>query len=125
MNDRDELARELFIADNFNQPREQSIVDWQWFMETPRFAVRIDRYKAMAEGVIAAGYRKVSAEPPAWHHTPEPEGVQIVSDDTDDDGDDSSRWARTMDGQWKGYKNGGKVYLEWVELERRWGPITW
>lgn len=56
--ERDELARELFIADNFNQPREQSIVDWQWFMETPRFAVRIERYKAMAEGVITAGYRK-------------------------------------------------------------------
>lgn len=54
--ERDELARELFIADNFNQPREQSIVDWQWFMETPRFAVRIERYKAMAEGVIAAGF---------------------------------------------------------------------
>jgi hypothetical protein len=54
--ERDELARELFIADNFNQPREQSIVDWQWFMETPRFAVRIERYKAMAEGAIAAGF---------------------------------------------------------------------
>lgn len=58
MSDKDELARELFIADNFNQPREQSIVDWQWFMETPRFAVRIERYKAMAEGVITAGYAK-------------------------------------------------------------------
>lgn len=56
--ERDEMARELFIADNFNQPREQSIVDWQWFMETPRFTVRIERYKAMAEGVISAGYAK-------------------------------------------------------------------
>lgn len=26
--------------------------------------------------------------------------------------------------EWKGYKNGGKVYLDWPELLRRWGPLT-
>lgn len=56
-----ELALELFVADNFKQPREQSIVDWEWFEKTPRFVHRIDHYKAMAEGAIAAGYRKVEA----------------------------------------------------------------
>lgn len=56
---RDELARELFIADNFNQPREQSVVDWDWFVSTPRFAVRVEHYKNMAEGAIANGWAKV------------------------------------------------------------------
>lgn len=43
---------------------------------------------------------------------------------TDDDYDcDSSRWGRTVNGEWKGYKNGGKVYLDWSELARRWGPL--
>lgn len=37
---------------------------------------------------------------------------------------DSPRWVRTFHGEWKGYKNGGKVYLGWEELTRRWGPLT-
>ena len=39
-------------------------------------------------------------------------------------GNDSARWGRTAQGEWKGYKDGGKVYLEWAELVRRWGPLT-
>lgn len=58
MNARDELALELFIADNHAQPREQSIVDWEWFNATERFRGRIEHYKVMALGVIDAGYRK-------------------------------------------------------------------
>lgn len=80
----------------------------------------------LADELIAAGYGLLPVEPVAWHHTPEPEGVQVVNDDTDNEGEDQNRWARTNNGTgWKGYKNGGSVYLEWEELERRWGPITW
>lgn len=56
--ERDELAQELFIADNANQPREQSIIDWQWLNDTEQFRYRVERYKDMAAGVIASGYRK-------------------------------------------------------------------
>lgn len=56
--ERDDLAREIFIADNHKQPREQSIVDWDWFNETPRFTVRVDHYKDLADGLIAAGYTR-------------------------------------------------------------------
>lgn len=39
--------------------------------------------------------------------------------------EDSPEWHRTMDGQeWKGHKGGGKDYLTWPELVRRWGPLT-
>lgn len=78
----------------------------------------------IAAVILNAGYGKLPAEG-VWHSTPEPEGVLVVNDDTDNEGEDSNRWGRTFDGQWKGYKDGGKVYLEWAELERRWGPITW
>lgn len=57
---RDDLAREIFIADNSNQPREQSIIDWEWFESTPRYAVRIERYKEMAAALIAIGWTKPS-----------------------------------------------------------------
>lgn len=57
---------------------------------------------------------------------PPPEEVTGVRDYTGNgeyDTEDSSHWARTPSG-WKGYKNGGKVYLDWEELTRRWGPLT-
>jgi hypothetical protein len=42
----------------------------------------------------------------------------------------SNAWGRVTgrNGEWKGYKDGGKVYLDWAELTRRWGPlvaVTW
>ncbi len=56
---------------------------------------------------------------------PEPEpDVIVVLDGTDSDGEDNPDWGRTYDGDWKGYKNGGKVYLDWAELVRRWGPVS-
>ncbi|AYN55822.1 hypothetical protein PP635_gp43 [Arthrobacter phage Auxilium] len=58
-NHRDELALELFIGDNGNQPREQSIVDWQWFNETVRYRGRVENYKVMADAILAAGYRRI------------------------------------------------------------------
>ena len=56
--ERDELAMELFIVDNHKQSREQSVVDWEWFTESPKFGVRVENYKTTADGLIAAGYRK-------------------------------------------------------------------
>ena len=55
----------------------------------------------------------------------EPESVTGLRDYTDGDCDDCSPyWGRTYSGEWKGYKDGGKVYLDWAELVRRWGPLT-
>lgn len=118
MSARDELAREIFIADNAKH-RDQAAAEWATG-ERPEYVYGI------ADGLLAAGYGKLPEVSVAWHHTPEPEGVQVVNDDTDNEGEDQNRWARTNNGTgWKGYKNGGSVYLEWEELERRWGPITW
>ena len=67
----------------------------------------------------------MSAESCTWDiGDPEPPAdVLAVNDGTDNDGEDSPSWGRTYDGDWKGYKNGGKVYLSWSELVRRWGPV--
>jgi hypothetical protein len=55
----------------------------------------------------------------------EPVGVTVVEDYMHGWADeDSSRWDRTTQGGWKGYKDGGKRYLKWAELVRRWGPVT-
>lgn len=64
--------------------------------------------------------------PRAWDiGAPEPDAVTGVHDGTDGDCDGCSpSWGRTYQSQWKGYKDGGKVYLEWAELVRRWGPVT-
>lgn len=51
--ERDELALELFIADNRKQPREVSIADW-WCCQ----GFEAWHYKDMATGAIAAGWRK-------------------------------------------------------------------
>jgi hypothetical protein len=54
----DELALELFIGDNFNQAREQSIEDWQHFHAMNKYYRGVEHYKAMAGHVLAIGYRK-------------------------------------------------------------------
>lgn len=65
-----------------------------------------------------------SDQPRGWDiGDPEPEGVGSVHDGTDGDEGCSPSWGRTYDGEWKGYKDGGKVYLDWAELVRRWGPV--
>lgn len=58
-----------------------------------------------------------------------PDDVIGVSDYTAPDSDtsydpDAPTWGRTAQHGWKGYKNGGKTYLDWAELVRRWGPVT-
>lgn len=58
MKARDELALELFIGDNFNQPREASIADWEYFHAEGRFQGRVEPYEVMADAVLTAGYRK-------------------------------------------------------------------
>lgn len=60
---------------------------------------------------------------------PPPADVIAVWDCMSEFGDDdASRWGRTTRntdgwGDWKGYKDGSKVYLPWAELVRRWGPV--
>jgi len=56
----DELALELFIGDNHNQSRGQSVIDWNWLNDTDRFRGRIEHYKVMAEHILAIGYKRVS-----------------------------------------------------------------
>lgn len=58
MSERDELAMELFIGDNFNQPREASIADWEYFQDSNNFQGRVEHYEVMAGHILAAGYRK-------------------------------------------------------------------
>lgn len=65
-------------------------------------------------------------QPTSWDiGDPEPPAdvIGVMDDFADDDEEDSPRWGRTHSGDWKGYKNGGKVYLPWAELVRRWGPV--
>lgn len=55
MNARDELAREIFIADNAGQSREESTKDWAAYTAgsgTDTYAHNI------ADGLLAAGYAK-------------------------------------------------------------------
>lgn len=75
-----------------------------------------------------------TSAPRAWDQgdeaTPPPPEVIAVFDytaPTASDGVDSAAWGRVVGSEgreWKGYKNGGKVYLSWPELLRRWGPVT-
>jgi hypothetical protein len=58
VNEREELALELFIGDNSNQPRETSIQDWTWFRVAGKAQGQVEHYKAMAAHILAAGYRK-------------------------------------------------------------------
>lgn len=55
MNQREELALEIFIADNSNQPREQSIQDWEVYRSGHQ---DFTYTHSIADGLIAAGYRK-------------------------------------------------------------------
>lgn len=65
----------------------------------------------------------------------QPDDVVIMADHTAEgmvrDDHDSWTWGRVSapdrsggGSVWKGYKNGGKVYLDWLELLRRWGPLA-
>ena len=59
MSEQDDLAMELFIGDNFNQPRESSIQDWEYFHAEQRFTGRVEHYQTMAAHALTIGYRKV------------------------------------------------------------------
>lgn len=58
MSGRDELALELFVGDNGNQPRETSIADWEHFLAEDKFHRGVEHYKALAEYALDAGFRK-------------------------------------------------------------------
>jgi len=68
MNARDELALELFIGDNGNQPRESSIQDWIWFKVSGKQQGQVEHYKAMADHALAAGYVKADHTEYALDH---------------------------------------------------------
>lgn len=55
---------------------------------------------------------------------PEPEDVWgVLSDFVDDDYDNPILFGKTYDGEWKTYLNGGKMYLDWDDVVRRFGPV--
>ena len=61
---------------------------------------------------------------------PEPEDVQKLVDYRVDDYEPdcpegwSPYWSRTEHHGWKGYTDGGKSYIRWDELARRYGPLS-
>lgn len=55
---RDELARELFITDNSNQPREQSLADWYWLEDADHYRVGGQRYKDVAARILSTANTK-------------------------------------------------------------------
>lgn len=87
---------------------------------------------ALGVAVVFGGDGMSQADSPTAARTwdwgdPEPQDVIAVEDYAECDpvwDDDTSRWGRTPGGEWKGYKNGGKVYLSWDELTRHWGRLT-
>ena len=89
---RDELALELFIADNSGQPRESSLEDWAWFAETGKQRGEVQHYKDMAAGMIAAGYRKPRAITTVAELDALPKGSVVLDGDV---------CVRRADGRWK------------------------
>ena len=62
---------------------------------------------------------------------PEPEGVVVCladyrADDYEPDYPEGWHpyWSRIEHNVWKGYTDGGKTYLTWDELVRRYGPLS-
>lgn len=91
MNAREELALELFIGDNSNQSREQSVVDWEWFNESKRFGGRVDHYRHMADAALTAGYRKLE---PIFAPTLTNDGAHEYTVSSDCDGSSVQHWRR-------------------------------
>jgi len=55
MAERDELARLMYVADNWRQSEEESLKDWEIYIASTRRDVYTHR---MADAVLAAGYTK-------------------------------------------------------------------
>ncbi len=67
------------------------------------------------------------SEGPWQGEDPEPVGVRVVLDGTEDrvsDVANSDVWNLTTHGTWKGRKDDQWVYLSWGELLKRWGTVT-
>lgn len=60
MSARDELAREIFIADNSGQSREASLKDWEAYLPG-EYAYTY----GIADGLLAAGYGLLPQSAPA------------------------------------------------------------
>jgi len=102
---RDELARDIFVADNHLQSREEALRDW-----TALTSVRGENTYAhnIATGLLAAGY--VKAEP-AWAETLTNDGTYEFTISSDCDGSNVQHWRRvpglTYEGQastWQTYE---------------------
>lgn len=50
-------------------------------------------------------------------------GVVSMCEIFDDDDDGRMVFGRTLKSGWKSYLNGGKIYLGWDEVVRRFGPV--
>ena len=85
MSARDELAREIFIADNSNA--KDPAAEW---LDAP--ASVKDYAFAIANGLIAAGY--VKAEP-SWAETLVNDGTYEYTISSDCDGSNVQHWRRT------------------------------
>ncbi|GAB3251516.1 hypothetical protein [Kineosporia babensis] len=92
--------------------------------ETRERLDRLRREKAARAVLDVLGIPVAPRQPGAWDiGDPEPEGVTGLVDETDGCDGCSPHWGKTDSGEYKGYKDGGKVYLSWAELVRRWGPL--
>lgn len=75
MNARDELAREIFIADNGGQSREASLRDWSEY----DFASDQSYAHNIADGLLAAGWTKPRTIENAEELDALPMGSKVVS----------------------------------------------
>lgn len=78
------------------------------------------------------GEKEALRERLEWEqHEPDDDVIGVDDHTAPDNEQDGYTWGRVHKAgeggphsEWKGYKNGGKVYLDWPELVRRWGPLT-
>ena len=59
MSERDDLARVMYVADNWRQTEEESLKDWEIWISSSQRDTYVHR---MADAVLAAGYKKKAAE---------------------------------------------------------------
>lgn len=85
MSNRDEFARDLFIADNSSFPEGVAEKDWDENREHHDYAYTI------ADGLIAKGYRKAA---PAWVDSLTNDGIFEYTTSSHCDGSHVTHWRR-------------------------------
>lgn len=101
MNERDEFARAVFIADNANLDTPQAAKDWDENREHHDYAF------AIADGLIAAGYRKIT---PSWEPTLVNDGVYEYTISSDCDGSSVQHWRRIPGQTYEGRPSPWEAY---------------